>query len=44
MTKNKMFTNSKGISYYQRKGKYFKNSGWLEKEITKEEFEREIQL
>lgn len=39
MTKNKlMWTNAKGISYYNKGNRYFSNSGWLEKEISKEEF------
>ena len=38
----KMYTNSKGISYYKRKGRYFRNTGWLEREITKEEYENAL--
>ena len=35
----KMWTTRKGISYYKRNKKYYKNTGWLEIEISKEEFE-----
>ena len=34
----KMWTNSKGVSYYKRGNKYFSNSGWLEREISEKEF------
>ena len=34
----KMYTNSKGVSYYKQCGKYFKNSGWLEVEIFENEY------
>ena len=37
-----MYTNSKGISYYKRGKKYYCNSGWLEREITKEEYVKEL--
>lgn len=37
---NKMWTNLKGISYYKRKNKYYKNTGWREIEITEEEFKQ----
>lgn len=37
-----MYIDNHGISYYKRKGRYFKNSGWLEREITKEEYEQAI--
>lgn len=36
------YTNSKGISYYKRGKTYYRNIGWLEFEITKEEYERGI--
>ena len=35
----KMWTNKKGISYYKVGNRYFKNTGWLEQEITKTEFQ-----
>lgn len=41
LPKGKMITNSKGISYYQRGNKYYSNTGWLEREISKEEYEIE---
>ena len=37
-----MFTGNDGVSYYKRGKKYFSNSGWLEREITKEEYEAAI--
>jgi len=37
-----MYTNNAGISYYKRGKHYFKNSGWLEREINKEEYEQAI--
>lgn len=37
-----MFTGNDGVSYYKRCKKYFSNSGWLEYEITKEEYEEAI--
>ena len=43
LKKNQMITNNKGISYYQRGKKYYKNTGWLEQEITKEEFNTEVE-
>ena len=39
----KMWTNSKGVSYYTRGKKYYKNTGWLEREITKEEYKKDIE-
>ena len=38
-----MYTNSKGISYYKRGKSYYRNTGWLEVEITKEEYDKEIE-
>ena len=35
-----MWTNSRGISYYKKGNKYFKNTGWFEIEISKEEFDK----
>lgn len=37
-----MYTNNNGVSYYKRGKKYYCNSGWLEKEITKEEYVNEL--
>lgn len=37
-----MFTGNDGVSYYKIGKKYFSNSGWLEREITKEEYEAAI--
>lgn len=37
-----MFTNSAGVSFYKSNGKYYRNSGWLEVEISKEEYEKGI--
>ena len=42
MKKTQMFTNEKGVSYYQRGKRYFSNTGWLEREINQLTFEREI--
>lgn len=36
-----MLTNDKGISFYKVGKYYYKNSGWLEREISKEEYEIE---
>lgn len=36
----KMYTNEKGISYYRIGKHYYKNTGWKETEITKEEYEK----
>lgn len=35
---NMMFTLSSGISYYIVGNKYYRNSGWLNKEISKAEY------
>ena len=43
LQKGKMITNSKGISYYQRGKKYYRNTGWLEVEISKQEFDVEVE-
>ena len=40
MKRKLMYTDSKGISYYQKGNRYFSNTGWLEREITKEEYEK----
>ena len=42
LPKGKMITNSKGISYYQKGNKYYSNSGWFEREISYELFEKEV--
>ena len=42
LEKGKMITNDKGISYYQIGRKYYSNTGWLEREITKSEFEQKV--
>lgn len=43
-TNNIMYTNNAGISYYKRGKHYFKNSGWLEREISKDEYDEAIRL
>lgn len=43
LPKGKMITNGKGISYYRQGNKYYSNTGWLEREISKEEFDREVE-
>lgn len=43
LDKGKMITNSKGVSYYQKGNKYYSNTGWLEKEITKDEFDKNVE-
>jgi hypothetical protein len=40
--RNKMYTNQKGVSYYKLYGRYFSNTGFLEVEISKEEYETEV--
>lgn len=42
LPKGKMITNSEGISFYQKGKKYYSNSGWLEREISYELFEKEV--
>lgn len=42
LKKGQMITNNKGISYYQIGKKYYSNTGWLEKEISKTEFEEKV--
>lgn len=42
MKKGIMYTNEKGVSYYQKGNRYFSNTGWIEREITKEEYLRNI--
>ena len=37
-----MYTNNAGISYYKRGKKYYSNSGWLEREITKAEYDKAL--
>lgn len=37
-----MFTNKQGISFYKQGNRYYKNTGWREVEISKEEYEKEI--
>jgi hypothetical protein len=41
--RKKMWTNSKGVSYYKRGKKYFKNTGWLEREISENEYKKELE-
>ena len=36
----KMYTNQKGESFYKVKNRYYKNTGWKETEISKEEYEK----
>ena len=36
-----MFTNNQGITFFKIGNKYWKNSGWLIRESSKEEYERE---
>lgn len=43
LDKGKMITNSKGVSYYQKGNKYYSNTGWSEKEITKDEFDKNVE-
>jgi len=43
LKRGQMITNSKGVSYYQRGNKYYSNTGWLEKEISKAEFEEKVE-
>ena len=42
LKKGEMITNNQGVSYYQIWKKYYSNTGWLEREITKEEFEAKV--
>ena len=42
LPKGMMITNSKGVSYYQKGNKYYSNTGWLEREISYELFEKEV--
>lgn len=42
LSKGMMITNSKGVSYYQKGNKYYSNTGWLEREISYELFEKEV--
>ena len=37
-----MYTNNAGVSYYKRGKKYYSNSGWLEQEITKAEYDKAL--
>lgn len=39
-----MYTNNKGVSYYKIGKKYFSNTGWLEREISKEEYDYQVTL
>ena len=41
LKRGQMITNSKGVSYYQKGNKYYSNTGWLEKEISKADFSQE---
>ena len=38
-----MITGNDGISYYKKNGHYFSNSGWLERQISKEQYDKGIQ-
>lgn len=38
-----MITNNEGVSYYQKGKKYYSNTGWLEREISKDEFEKKVE-
>jgi len=42
MKKNKMYTGQNGVSYYKVGNRYYSNSGWLEREITKLEYEENV--
>lgn len=42
LPKGMMITNSEGVSYYQKGNKYYSNTGWLEREISYELFEKEL--
>lgn len=42
--KGKMITNSKGDSYYKKGKLHIKNNGWFEHEISKEEWEYEVEI
>jgi hypothetical protein len=33
-----MYTNKQGISFYKKGNRYYKNTGWREVEISKEEY------
>ena len=41
-SKNMMYTNSAGVSYYKHGKKYYSNSGWLEREITKADYDKAL--
>lgn len=43
MARNIMHTLRSGVSYYKIKGCYYRNSGFLEVEITKEEYDEAIE-
>ena len=38
-----MYTNKQGISFYKKGNRYYKNTGWREVEISKEEYEKGIE-
>lgn len=38
-----MYINKQGISFYKKGNRYYKNTGWREVEISKEEFEKGIE-
>ena len=42
LEKGKMITNGKGMSYYQLGKRFYRNTGFLRVEISKEEFEDEV--
>ena len=42
LPKGMMITNSEGVSFYQKGNKYYSNTGWLEREISYELFEKEL--
>ena len=43
LKKGQMITNGKGVSYYQLGKKYYRNTGWLQVEISKDEFDIEVE-
>ena len=42
LPKGMMITNSEGVSFYQKGNKYYSNTGWLERKISYELFEKEL--
>ncbi|MDY0292684.1 MAG: hypothetical protein RBR02_10165 [Desulfuromonadaceae bacterium] len=37
-----MYTGNNGVSYYKRGRKYYSNSGWSEREISKKEYDENV--